>query len=80
MTPQRRGKLVKYNLTRMNENPYEHRRFQVVRKTQGTLQENKNDNHFKLWSLPTDSSRPLFKQIDILCGILTVYFNSKYFS
>ena len=30
-------------------------------------------------SLPTDSSRPLFKQIEIFCGIVTVYFNCKYF-
>ena len=30
-------------------------------------------------SLPTDSSRPLFKQIEIFSGILTVYFNCKYF-
>ena len=29
--------------------------------------------------LPTDSSRPLFKQIEIFSGILTVYFNCKYF-
>ena len=28
--------------------------------------------------LATDSSRPLFKQIEILSGILTVYFNCKY--
>ena len=31
-------------------------------------------------SLPTDSSRPLFKQIEIFSGILAVYFNCKYFS
>ena len=49
MRPQRRGELVKYNLTRMNENPYEYRRLRVVRKTQGTLQDNKNDNHLELW-------------------------------
>ena len=30
-------------------------------------------------SLPTDSSQPLFKQIEIFSGILTVYFNCKYF-
>ena len=30
-------------------------------------------------SLPTDSSRPLFKQINMFSGILTVYFNCKYF-
>ena len=30
-------------------------------------------------SLPTDSSRPLFKQIMIFSGILTVYFICKYF-
>ena len=30
-------------------------------------------------SLPTDSSRPLFKQIEIFSGILTEYFNFKYF-
>ena len=30
-------------------------------------------------SLPTDSSRPLFKQMEIFSGILTVYFNCKYF-
>ena len=30
-------------------------------------------------SLPTDSSRPLFKQIEIFSGILTVYFICKYF-
>ena len=28
-------------------------------------------------SLPTDSSQPLFKQIEIFSGILTVYFNCK---
>ena len=27
-------------------------------------------------SLPTDSSRPLFKQIDIFSGILTVYIST----
>ena len=31
-------------------------------------------------SLPTDSLRPLFKQIEIFSGILTVYINCKYFS
>ena len=30
-------------------------------------------------SLPTDSSRPLFKQVEIFSGTLTVYFNCKYF-
>ena len=30
-------------------------------------------------SLPTDSSRPLFKHIAIFSGILTVYFKCKYF-
>ena len=30
-------------------------------------------------SLPTDSLRPLFKQIEIFSGILTVYFSCKYF-
>ena len=30
-------------------------------------------------SLPTDSSRPLFKQIKIFSGILPLYFNCKYF-
>ena len=30
-------------------------------------------------SLPTDSSRPLFKQIEIFSSIVTVYFNCKYF-
>ena len=30
-------------------------------------------------SLPTDSSHPLFKQVEIFPGILTVYFNCKYF-
>ena len=46
----------------------------------------RRSNHFVLLgannetsSLPTDSSRPLFKQIEIFSGILTVYFNCKYF-
>ena len=30
-------------------------------------------------SLPNDSSRPLFKQIEIFSSILTVYFSYKYF-
>ena len=30
-------------------------------------------------SLPTDSSWPLFKQIEVFSAILTVYFNCKYF-
>ena len=30
-------------------------------------------------SLPTDSSRPLFKQIEIFSGIRAVYINCKYF-
>ena len=30
-------------------------------------------------SLPNDSSRPLFKQIEIFSAILTVYFSYKYF-
>ena len=30
-------------------------------------------------SLPTDSMRPLFKQMEIFSVILTVYFNCKYF-
>ena len=30
-------------------------------------------------SFPTDSSRPLFKQVEIFSGILTVYSNCKYF-
>ena len=29
-------------------------------------------------SLPTDSSRPLFEQIEIFSSILTVYLNCKY--
>ena len=33
----------------MNQNPYEDHRLRVVRKTQGTLQDNKNDSHLELW-------------------------------
>ena len=49
MRPPGREELIKYNLTRMNQNPYEDHRLRVVRKTQGTLQDNKNDNHLELW-------------------------------
>ena len=31
-------------------------------------------------SLPTDSSRPQFEQIEIFSSILTIYLNCKYFS
>ena len=30
-------------------------------------------------TLPNDSMRPLFKQIETFSGILTVYFNCKYY-
>ena len=47
----------------------------------------RHPNHFVLASANsrnviityTDSSRSLFKQIEIFSGILTVYFNCKYF-